>query len=419
MAKRVPPLSAATLTKLKPDPIKVLELVDGAVPGLRVRITPAGTRSWSLNIRAQGKMRRFDVGRSLGLAEARIKAEDLRRKIKDGADPTAEKRSSHQRTQLASQGIGTFDAIVEAYFTTGQGAGLSTKDDQVRRIRSVFAVHLKRTALELKSSELQLSIDKHGAKVSAARAAGYLTPVLHWAKRRDLVIGDFNLEKPLQNAPRQKVLTEVELAALLPTFKSYHGVCAKFMLLTGARITETTAATWSQIDLETKTWTIPPENLKDTRPLQARRHKPKQALIIPLSRQAIRLLIDVREVETERRQLNGISENVIGKDLLFVGPRGAKLGNWDRWLKATTAKTGITGWSAHALRRTTATLAGDLGAPPHIVSVILGHSNVGGQLVAGYNQSTYSSEHQQILQRVADKLEEIEDGRNNDKANPK
>ena len=413
MAKRVPPLSAATLTKFKPDPVKVLELVDGAVPGLRVRITPAGTRSWSLNIRAQGKMRRFDVGRSLGLAEARIKAEDLRRKIKDGADPTAEKRSSHQRTQLASQGIGTFDAIVEAYFTTGQGAGLSTKDDQVRRIRSVFAVHLKRTALELKSSELQLSIDKHGAKVSAARAAGYLTPVLHWAKRRDLVIGDFNLEKPLQNAPRQKVLTEVELAALLPTFKSHHGVCAKFMLLTGARITETTAATWSQIDLEAMTWTIPPENLKDTRALQARRHKPKQALAIPLSRQAIQLLTDTREAETDRRRLNGLQEEIRKQDLLFVGPHGSKLGNWDRWLKATTATTGITGWSAHALRRTTATLAGDLGAPPHIVSVILGHSNVGGQLVAGYNHSTYGFEHRQILQDVAYKLDAIEIGENN------
>ena len=408
MAKRVPPLSAATLTKFKPDPVRVLELVDGAVPGLRVRITPAGTRSWSLNIRAQGKMRRFDVGRSLGLAEARLKAEDLRRKIKDGADPTAEKRTSHQRTQLASQGIGTFDAIVEAYFTTGQGAGLSTKDDQLRRIRSVFAAHLSRTALDVKSSELQLSIDNHGAKVSAARAAGYLTPVLHWAKRRDLVIGDFNLEKPLQDAPRQKVLTEVELAALLPTFKSHHGVCAKFMLLTGARITETSAATWSQIDLEAKTWTIPPENLKDTRALQARRQKPKQALVIPLSRQAIDLLLEARRAEVARRQLDGLTEEIRQRDLLFVGPRGAKLGNWDRWLKATTAKTGIKGWSAHALRRTTATLAGDLGAPPHIVSVILGHSNVGGQLVAGYNQSTYSYEHQQILQRVADRLEEME-----------
>ena len=45
MAKRVPPLNAAKLTKFKPDPIKVLELVDGAVPGLRVRITLI---SWTL-----------------------------------------------------------------------------------------------------------------------------------------------------------------------------------------------------------------------------------------------------------------------------------------------------------------------------------------------------------------------------------
>jgi integrase len=408
MAKRVPPLSAATLTKFKPDPVKVLELVDGAVPGLRVRITPAGTRSWSLNIRAQGKMRRFDVGQGLGLSDARLKAEDLRRRIKEGADPTAEKRTSRQQTHLASRGIGTIDAILDTYFNSGPGTGLSTKDDQVRRIRSVFAIHLKRAALEVKSSELQLTLDKHAAKVSAARAVGYLMPVLNWARRRDLVIGDFNLEKPLQDAPRQKVLTEVELAALLPIFKSHHGVCAKFMLLTGARITETTAATWSQIDLEAKTWTIPPENLKDTRALQARRHKPKQALAIPLSRQAIQLLTDTREAETERRQLNGLQEEISKQDLLFVGPRGSKLSNWDRWLKATNAKTGIAGWSAHALRRTTATLAGDLGAPPHIVSVILGHSNVGGQLLARYNQSKYGCEHLQMLQNVADKLDVIE-----------
>ena len=412
MAKRVPPLSAATLTKFKPDPVKVLELVDGAVPGLRVRITPAGTRTWSLNIRAQGRMRRFDVGQGLGLAEARLKAEELRRRIKGGADPTAEKRMKRRRTELASQGVGTFEAILNAYFNTGPGADLSTRDDQLRRIRSVFAVHLKRTALEVKSSELQLSIDNHGARVSAARAVGYLMPVLNWANRRDLVFGDFNLEKPLQDAPRQTVLTEIELTALLTVFKSHHGVCAKFMLLTGARITEATTATWSQIDLEAKTWTIPPENRKDTRALRSRRQKSKQELVIPLSLQAVELLLKARQSEVSRRQLNGLSQVVIRRDLLFVGPRGAKLGNWDRWLKATTAKTGIVGWSAHTLRRTTATLAGDLGAPPHLVSVMLGHASVGGQLLAGYNQSTYSFEHRQILQKIGDKLEVLEGGKN-------
>ena len=408
MAKRVPPLSAATLTKFKPDPVKVLELVDGAVPGLRVRITPAGTRSWSLNIRAQGKMRRFDVGQGLGLTEAREKAGSLRLRIKDGADPTSEKRALRQQTQLTAQGIGTFSSILDAYFITGRGAGLATKDNQLKLIRSVFALHLNRAALDLKSSELQLSLDKHGAKVSAARAAGYLTPALKWAQRRDLIVGDFTLEKPLQDEPKQRFLTEVELVALLPTLKIHHGLCAKFMLLTAPRISEATAATWSQIDLEAKTWTIPPENIKDTRTLSARRKKAKQALVIPLSWQAIQLLLEMRKAEIERRHLNGLPQEIHQNDLLFVGPKGARLTNWDRWLKKTAAETGVTGWSAHALRRSTATLAGDLGAPPHIVSVILGHSNIGGQLVASYNHSAYSSEHRQVLQQVADKLEALE-----------
>ena len=408
MAKRVPPLNAAALTKFKPDPVKVLELVDGEVPGLRVRITPAKTLTWSLNIRAQGKMRRFDVGRGLSLTDARDRARDLRRRIKDGADPTAEKRAARQRTHLASQGIGTFDAILDTYFTSGLGAGLSTKDDQMRRIRSVFASHLKRMALEVKSSELQISIDNHGAKVSAARATGYLTPILDWAKRRDLVVGDFTLEKPIQDAVKQRVLSPVELAALLPNFKDHHGICARFMLHTGSRLSEATEATWSQIDLEAKTWTLSPESRKDTRSLSRRRQKPKQALVIPLSRQASQLLQETREADIARQRLNGLPEGIQRKDLLFVGPKGAKLSNWDRWLKVKTTETGVSGWSAHALRRTTATLAGDLGAAPHIVSVILGHSNIGGQLVAGYNHSPYRSEHVQILQSIADRLEAIE-----------
>ena len=63
------------------------------------------------------------------------------------------------------------------------------------------------------------------------------------------------------------------------------------------------------------------------------------------------------------------------------------------------------------LRRTSATLAGDLGAPPNVRSVMLGHSNVGGQLVAGYNHTIYKSEHKDVLQRLADRLEEIENSK--------
>ena len=125
----------------------------------------------------------------------------------------------------------------------------------------------------MNASVLLLVMDKNGAEGSAARSVGYLSPILQWAKRRDLVVGEFNLGKPLKNDPERRVLPEVELSALLPIFKNHPGVCAKFMLLTGARITEVTAATWSQLDLEAKTSPIPPENIKYTRAPSPRRKR--------------------------------------------------------------------------------------------------------------------------------------------------
>ena len=405
MAKRVPALSAAAVAKIKPDPVRTLEFVDGDVPGLRLRVTPKGTRTWSLNIRASGVMRRFEVGAELGLAEARVKARLIRQRVAAGADPTAEKRENRTKAVSAKRGVGTFGAAVEEYFSAGNGAGLKTKAEQLRRIRSVFKAHLDRPGVDVLSSELQRAVDPHTAKVAAARAVAYVTPVLKWAVKRGLMKGVFDLEKPLQDAPRQKVMDEAELAAVWPTLTDSYGRCCRFMLLTGARLDEARNATWGQFDLKMQLWTIPAAVRKDTRAQTRRRLAPKPAMHVPLSQQAVALLDEVKVAELSRRQLQGVSEEPKPADLVFVGQRGGKLDNWDRWLKAIAKKSGVSGWSAHALRRTTATLAGNLGAPPHVVSVILGHSNLGGQLVAGYNKSRYEVEHAKVLQDVAHRID--------------
>ncbi|MGV3554237.1 MAG: tyrosine-type recombinase/integrase [Croceibacterium sp.] len=404
MAKRVAPLSAMAVARIKPDSSRTIELVDGAVPGLRLRITPAGKRTWSLNIRARGVMRRFDVGSELGLSEARQKATVLRQRIAEGADPTAEKRSIRSRAVLARKGIGTFGALIDSYFEAGPGRGLTTGDEQFRRIKSVFAAHLDRPAGEVRSADLQLTIDGHRAKVAAARATAYLLPVIKWARKRGLLDGTFDLEKPLLDRPRQRTLTNQELSILLPALDDAYGSCCRFLLLTGARLDEARSATWSQLDLEARTWTIPGESRKDTRTRARRQAARHEALEIPLSRQAVALLEQVRAADLARRQADGREVEIAPQDRVFVGPQGGQLINWDRWLKAISSKTGVTSWSAHALRRTTATLAGELGAPPHVVSAILGHANIGGQLVAGYNKSRYAREHAEALQKVADHL---------------
>jgi hypothetical protein len=87
MPKRVAPLNAKQIEKWRPDPSRLLELVDGAVPGLRVRLTPNGTMTWSLLVRVNDERRRLNLGEGLGLAEARRKAEDARRQIAGGRRP--------------------------------------------------------------------------------------------------------------------------------------------------------------------------------------------------------------------------------------------------------------------------------------------------------------------------------------------
>jgi integrase len=287
-------------------------------------------------------MRRFEVGAGLGLAEARVKARLIRQRVAAGADPTAEKRENRTRAVSAKRGVGTFGAAVEEYFSAGNGAGLKTKAEQLRRIRSVFKAHLDRPGVDVLSSELQRAVDPHTAKVSAARAVAYVTPVLKWAVKRGLMKGVFDLEKPLQDAPRQKVMGEAELAAVWPTLTDSYGRCCRFMLLTGARLDEARNATWGQFNLQMRVWTIPAAVRKDTRAQSRRRLAPKPAMHVPLSQQAVALLDEVKVAELSHRQLQGVSEEPKPADLVFVGQRGGKLDNWDRWLKANAKKSGVT-----------------------------------------------------------------------------
>jgi integrase len=100
--------------------------------------------------------------------------------------------------------------------------------------------------------------------------------------------------------------------------------------------------------------------------------------------------------------------------LVFINARGGKLDNWDRWSKKIFERTGTSGWTRHDLRRTCATLAGELDAAPHTVSILLGHKNPeNNQLLGIYNKSRYRQQHAEALQMVADRLQAIEDGQDN------
>lgn len=403
MPKRIQPLTAKGLDAVRPRDDDVIELGDGHLPGLRVRISRGG-RFWSLNIRTtNGERRRFDVGDDLSLAEARRRAELLKRAVKQGGDPTGDRRDARQRLKNAKAGIGTFGSVIEAYFDRGDGGSLRTKNKQVALIRHVFVKHLDRPATELTVRGLQLTADAHTSASSASRAITYLKPVARWAAKRGLMQKGFHeLEKPAERDTQEgghTVLDRDTLAFVLPAIdKGHHGAAAKLMLWTAARRDEVCAATWSEFDLDAGLWTVAAGRRKDTRSRTRRKQVPAQPHVIPLPRQAVGMLVKMRDGKN-------------GADLVFPSARGAKLDNWDRWSKSIFKQTGTSGWTRHDLRRTCATVAADLNVAPHIISIMLGHKTPENNHLLGiYSKGRYRQQHGEALQAVADHLETIETG---------
>src|SRR5262249_19053271 len=151
------------------------------------------------------------------LSQARRKAEELRRAVRDGADPTAERQAARRRAEAARQGRGTLDALLETYFDKGPGAQRRRAAKHRRLVQTIFANALHTPAIDLKRTELQLIADAWKSPATASLAVRLLRPCLKWAEKREFVlIGISALEQPAPVRKRERFLAGEELRAIWP-----------------------------------------------------------------------------------------------------------------------------------------------------------------------------------------------------------
>jgi len=372
------------------------ELTDAGCRGLRIRITPAGSRGWILGARDKlGQARRFNLGAypTMGISAARDAARGLHHKIKhEGADPIAEKRRNAAIGDKAKAGVGTLKAMLDVYEKTGNppkswGPGRP-------RVELVFREVLDRPCAVLTVGDLQLAADDYPFPKSAAFAVRTLHPVLNWASKPgrayappDLV----GLSSPAKITARKRILSAEELRATLPHLRAPgrpYAAALRFMLLTLTRRQETALARWGDVDTTARTWTITAT-------------KNGEPHTVPLSRQAMELLLSRLPVDSDQPDPAA---------LIFATSTGAPLGGWDRATKAMQAASGTAGWHRHDLRRTGATLLGEMGELPDIIEAALNHVSIRSPLAATYNRSRYRPQVAAALQRLADALDGIEAG---------
>ncbi len=400
------------------------DLADAGCPGLRLRLTPAGAKSWVLACRDPfNRMRRFPVGNypTMGISDARVAARALRLRVRDGADPVAERRRNRAIGDAAKVGEGTLTALLDLYGQphtenrpAGPGASQKAWVASRKRVDVVFKAQLGQPLAALKLGDLQMAADRYPSAMSAAFAVRTLRPVLRWAAApgRGYVPAELaNIRPPVGVTRRKRVLSRDELASLLPALGASsrpYAAAMRFMLLTLARREEAGAARWRDVDLKAGTWTIP----------ETKNGEPHT---VPLSDQAAKLLRTIHAA--------GIPQKPKGRrkpgeapvkplpplplkpdDLIFRTGHGTALGKWDHETKTLQKASNTEGWHRHDLRRTGATMLGEMGELPDIIEAALNHVSIHSPLAATYNRSRYRPQVAAALQRLADALDGIEKG---------
>jgi integrase len=396
-----PALTPAFLRSVRPPAAGQIEHADGGCPGLRLRLSHGGAATWVLGCRdAAGKPRRFVLGAfpAVGLARARELARERREEVRQGRDPVREARQAREEAAAPAPHVVTLAAVLDGY-AKDVGSRRRSWPEARRRIASVFAAHLDADAGALTAPALQLTVDWHRSRTSAGAAVRYIRPVLKWGAKRGLLargIGEALDQPEGALAVRQRRLTRDEVAAILPVLDQAgsYGRAMRWLFRTGCRLNEACAARWQDVNLATGLWTVP-------RTKQGREH------VVPLPDPALAMLRDMLPP-------GGAADPGA---LVFANERGGPLANWDRATKAIHAASKTGGWHRHDIRRTVASIMGDLGVAPHVIEVCLGHalhsSSDGSSLsrvATVYNRSRYQREHAYALAQLAAELDRIEKG---------
>ena len=295
------------LTALKVEKAKKAGMYpDGG--GLYLRVTPEGARNWVLRYMLNRKARWMGLGpvALYGLAEARARALDARRKRHEGIDPIEARHAERARQRLDAAKAITFKQCAESYVAAHRAGWRNDKHAaQWSSTLSTYAnpvigglpVQSVDTGLVLRVLEPIWSAKPE----TANRLRGRIESILDFAKAREHREGENparwrgHLDKLLPARSRVRVIEHhaalpyAELPGFLPNLRQQEGIAARaieFLILTAARTGEVIGARWAEIDLLDKTWTVPAARMK-----AHREHR------VPLSPRVLAIL---RELQTDR-----------------------------------------------------------------------------------------------------------------------
>lgn len=318
----------------------------GYITGLALQVKRSGAKSWILRCVVGGRRRDMGLGAypSVGLAQARQKAAEARELIRQGVDPIERQRSalSALKASLASQL--TFEETAKAYMSAHETTWKNAKHAQQWRntlkeyaypafgdllVRDIEKEHVLAALNPIWKSKNETASRLRGRielVLSYAMQAGYRPDGLNPARWKGGLDKLLAAPSKVQKTKHFKALAANEISEFFQKLAQVEGQGARaleFAILTAARSGEVRGATWSEIDIRGKMWTIPANRMK-----AGKEHR------VPLSNAAIKLLESLPLTES---------------DLVFPSPRGGMLSDMTLTGVLRRMKVGVT---AHGFRST-------------------------------------------------------------------
>ncbi len=355
-------------------------------------VKPSSARTWVLRMQRHGWRRDYGLGSAfdVSLAEAREAAAALRRRVREGFDPIAERRQARKITP-------SFEAATRACYETlreGWNSGHHAK------WLSSFEKHMfprigKKPVDRVDSATVVEALSPIWLEIpeTARRILQRISVVLDFAHIKGWVPEEISLRSVRKGLPRQsdkrghmEAMRYADVPALMQKLEAAAPTTGRdalrFTIYNAVRSNETRFAVWTEFDLDKGIWTIPGERMKA-----------RETHVVPLSAPVVALL---------RKRWN---ERTSDTGLVFSSRNDKPIS--DVTMTKLLRDDGITGVTVHGFRSSFTDWAAETtDFPKEVADKALAHK-LPNKVEAAYRRTDFFEKRRSLMALWAEYLDEL------------
>lgn len=366
--------------------------------GLYLDITPTGSKIWRYRYRLHSQREKVTIGPypAIGLKDANAKYLELAAMVAKGKSPSREQEREKQRTDEAR----SIEELATLY-----RADLSQRSKNTDAGRGwIFDAYIipkigRYPLADIAPTDILRLLDgiRATAPASAIAVHGTLKRMFDFAIGRQVMLINPAAAIPSravgEKKARTRALAPQEIGQLLRSLDGAKGEAEtinsfRLLLLTMVRREELLQATWGEFNLDSALWTIPAERTKNAK-----------AHVVPLSSQAVEILLEQKE------STGGVGLILPGR----TPGKGLSAGTLHESMKRNNS-FGIAAFTPHDFRRTASTILHEQGWNSDAIEKALNHTMKGVRGI--YNKAEYLDQRREMLQAWGRYVMALKDGAN-------